>query len=294
MSLYNDIANSLSKRGLTSAISGGIDKALGGISTGNVFGDAIGRIGVGMARNAAIGLVNKYIPPSMQRLVNAGTGAVGDIMNGDFGSAGLRLLDSGYLGKLIPGMDGVGSQARYWGTPTPLFGGISPAEAKRIYDEMRSVEYCKKNLFLIEVDSNLVKNISGRFNLFATEVEYSPYTITGEKKKIGAAHADIVNSSDPVELRITTLDDKTGFIKNWFAAHCLAAAGQDGTVGVPYDYVVDITIVHGFVTKDSSYGGYVDIGKYRAANMDLSLSRREDGLEEIQLSFVQADTFMKV
>jgi hypothetical protein len=294
MSLFNQIAESLSNRSLANAVGDGVNAGLGGVTQafgGSQFGSAVGNIGVSMARNAAVGLVNKYIPPSAQRLANAGTGAVGDILRGDFDRAGLRLLDSGLLREFLPGMDGVAAQARFFGTPTPLMGGISPAEAKGIYEEMRGQKLCRKNLWLIEVDSPLLGDFSGRFNLFATELEYSPHTITGEKRKIGAAHADIVNSSDPVELRMTTMDDEDGFVKTWFAAHCQAAANRNGTVGVPAQYAIRIKVVHGFIRPGR---GYEDLGYFRPANIDISLSRREDGLQELALSFVQLDTFVQV
>lgn len=297
MSLYDSIAKSLSTKSLTSAIGAGTDSAFSGLggALGNTpFGNAVANAGTSMARNAAVGMVNKYVPASMQRMVANGTGALGDIMNGDFGNAGLRVLDSGLLDKFLPGMAGVGSQARFWGTPTPLFGGISPAEARTIYQEQRNNEFCRKNLWLIEVSSPLLGDISSRFNLFATDLEYAPLTISGEKRKIGAAHIDLVNSADPVELRITTMDDTSGSIKTWFKQHCEACSPGDGTVGLPSQYAIKIKIVHGFITQDSNRGGYEDIGLFRPANLDVSLSRKEDGLEELGLSFVQLDTFMAV
>jgi hypothetical protein len=228
----------------------------------------------------------------MTNIVNTASGAVGDIMSGNFGNAGLRLLNSGLLRGMLPGMDGVAAQARYFGTPTPLFGGISPAEAQQIYFEMRNNTFCRKNLWLIEVSSELWGDVSGRFNMFATELEYGQFTISGEKRKVGGASVDIVNASEPVELRLTTLDDQSGFIKNWFATHCIAAVAQDGTVGLPSQYAIRFKIVHGFITQGSNRGGYEDIGNYRAGNVEFSLSRRDDALQEIQLSFVQLDTFI--
>lgn len=301
MSLYDSISNALSSKSLSNSIRDGVSSSLGGLGDsvnnalgGSTFGKAISNMGTSMAQNAATGLANKYIPAGAQRMLRTGTGALGDIMNGDFNSAGLRLLDSGMLSEFLPGIAGVAAQARYFGTPTPLFGGISPAEAQKIYQEMRSVTHCRKNLFLLEVSSALLGDISSRFNLFAIDLDYSPLTISGEKRKIGAAHVDSVNSSDPVELKITTMDDTDGFIKTWFREHCAATAAHDGTVGLPIDYAIDIKIVHGFITQDSNFGGYEDIGKYRCANLDVSMSRREDGLQELTLSMVQMDTFMQI
>lgn len=295
MSLYDSISKTLSTKGLSTAIGEGTDSALSGLkgTLGNSpLGNAVVNIGTSMARNAAVNAINKFVPASMQRIISSGTGALGDVMNGNFSNAGLRVLDSGILSDLIPGMDGIGSQMRFWGTPTPLFGGITPEEARSIYKEQISNEYCRKNLFLIEVSSFLGGDISSVFNMLATDIEYSSPTISGEKRKIGAAHVDLVNSSDPTELRITTFDDINGTIKSWFKAHAEACAFGNGTVGLPIDYAIKIKVVHGFVTQGSNYGGYEDIGLYRPAGMDVSLSRKESALQELQLSFMQLDTFM--
>jgi hypothetical protein len=301
MSLFKDIADSLSSQGLNNAISGGSDSLTSGLGSGiktvfggGQFGDAMASMGTGMARNAALSVYNKYVPISMQRAANTAGGAIGDILNGDFGGAGLRVLDSGLLRDFLPaGMDSIASQARYWGTPTPLFGGLTPEEARQIYNESQGVNFCRKNLWLIEVKSNLWGDISGRFNLFAIELDYAPFTTSGEKRKIGGAHADIVNSSDPVELQITTMDDENGFIKNWFVAHSKAAASKDGTIGLPDQYAISIRIVHGFIGNNAgNMGGYEDIGKFRPANIQINMSRRENALQELQLSFVQLDTFI--
>lgn len=299
MSLYNNVAKSLSSKGLMGSIQSGIGSSTGGVAAnaasmmgGGKLATTVANIGGGMASGAAMNLVNKYIPIQMQRGLNVGAGMLGDAMNGNFEGAGLRLLDSGLLNGLFPGMSGVASQTMYWGAPTPLFGGISPTEARRIYEELRGQRLAKKNLWLIEVDSALDGDKSQQFNMFATDIEYAPLTITGEKHRVGSASVDAVRTSEPIELRLTTMDDQSGFVKRWFEAHCAKAAAQDGTVGLPSEFAVRIKIVHAFITKGSNKGGYENIGLFRPANMELSLSRREDGLQEVQLTFTQMDTFM--
>jgi len=277
--------------GISSSVGGPVSQAANAMGGGKLA-SAVASIGGNMATNAAMNLVNKHIPIQAQRALNVGAGAVGDIMNGNLEGAGLRLLDSGLLSGLLPGMGGVVSQARYWGSPTPLFGGISPTEAKKIYGEMRGNLFSKKNLWLIEI-SSAMGNASQQFNLFATELDYAPFTISGEKRKVGSASVDSVQSGEPVDLRLTTMDDQSGFVKRWFEAHCAKAAAADGTVGVPGGYAVTIKVVHAFITRGSNSGGYENIGLFRPANMELSLSRREDGLQEVQMVFSQLDTFMK-
>lgn len=300
MSLYNNVAESLSASGLLGSIKSGISSAVGGVSSsvssalgGGKLATAVTKYGANMANTAAQNMINKHISPQMAKMINTGGGMLGDVLSGDFEGAAVRLLDSGLLSKYFPGLGGIASQAAYWGTPTPLMGGISPSEAKRIHDESRATEFARKNLFLIEIDSPLQGDVSSRFNLFVTDVEYTPMILSGDKRKIGAAHTDAVNSSDPIELRITTLDDKSGFIKRWFMAHAGAAVARDGTVGTPASYAVGVKIVHAFITSESNQGGYEDVGLFRPANIDISLSRREDGLQEVQMTFTQLDTFMR-
>lgn len=304
MSLYNNVAKSLSSEGLLGSISSGLNSSLGGVADaaskalgGGKLAQAVTGMGKSAAANAAMGLVNKYVPIQAQRALNVGAGAVGDLMRGDLDSAGLRVLNSGLLNNLFPGMSGIASQTMYWGTPVPLFGGITPKEARRIYDALRGQKLAKKNLWLIEVSSPLQGDKSQPFNLFATEVEYAPFTISGEKRRVGGAVVDAVQGNEPVELRLTTMDDQVGTLKRWFENHAAKVAAEDGTVGVPAEYAIKITVVHSFVGLQSGANEYKDnyrsVGLFRPANLELSLSRREDGLQEVQMTFSQLDTFMR-
>ena len=304
MSLYNNIAESLSSSGLLGSIRSGLNAALGGVTdsaTQALGGGKLAQTVVGMGKSAAVNAgmnaVNKHIPIQAQRAINVGAGAVGDLMNGDWNSAGLRVLDSGLLNELLPGFGGgVASQVAYWGAATPLLGGISAREAKRIYDQVRGERLAKKNLWLLEVTSALNNgsmNMPDRFNLFATEVEYSPFIIAGDKRRVGGAVVDAVQGAEPIELRMTTLDDQAGSLKMWFEHHAAAVAAKDGTVGVPANYAIRIKLVHSFITPESNRGGYQSSGLFRPVNLDASLSRREDGLQEVQMTFSQLDTFMR-
>ncbi len=193
------------------------------------------------------------------------------------------------LDKLRPGMGNALSQERFWNSNNPLFGGITPKQAKQIYDAAQADPRARKNLWLLQVHSELA-GYEDRFNLFATEVEYSPYNVSGEKRHVGMATVDAVTGNEPVEMRITTLDDMDGNLKRWFAAHSRAVSAKDGTVGVPADYAVMIHVIHGRVVRDTD--GYWTGGLFRPTGIDLSLSRREDGLQELQMTFTQLDSFL--
>jgi hypothetical protein len=100
--------------------------------------------------------------------------------------------------------------------------------------------------------------MSQRFNLFATEVEYEPIIIAGEKRR-SAVPSSTPCGAGAVELRLTTIDDQQGTLKRWFAAHHGAAAPRDGTVGVP-DSTPSHQGIHAFITRGSNRGGNEDIG----------------------------------
>lgn len=320
MSLYNNVEASLitknvasggllgvlnsisSNGGALNAMTKGLDSVLGSAAksvTGALGGGAlinkVAGIGTGAIKAEVNNLVNQKLSTKTQRLINVGTGTISDLMQGDWNGAGVRLLDSGIIDEMLPGSAAaLLSQARLWGTPAPLFGGITATQAKQMYDDMQGISLARKNLWLVEVTSNVWFGLLdvANFNMFVTDLEYSPFIISGNKIGVGSSKVDLVEGSDAVELRMTTLDDKVGTLKRWFANCCDAVASQDGTVGVPDDYAVKIKVLHSFISDDSNQGGYQDIGLFRPVNLDLSLSRRENGLEELQMTFSQLDTFM--
>lgn len=249
----------------------------------NIQNSLASTLGSSIAGNIGL-VVDKYIPPQLERAINTGTAVLSDIENGNFIGAASRAAN--YLG-INTGESA--SNLAYFNTPTPMFGGVTPLEALEIYHKQRGNIWCRKNLWILEVKSHLTGDNSETFNMFAYNLEFAPVTISGEKKQIGAAHVDLVNSADPTELTMTTLDNEAGFIKAWFEKHGSACANADGTVGLPADYAIEITVIHGVITQGK---GYKNKGLYRVSNMALSLSRSEQALSELSLSFVQLDTFM--
>lgn len=215
----------------------------------------------------------------------------GDILRGDALSLSRHVLNTGIANTLLGGLLNPVKQALYWSSPTPMFAGLSPSEAKRIHRQSASTRYGNKNWFLLQVSSQIGGDVSEAFNLMASDIEYAPSTITGDIKKIGSASIDSVQSGEPVDLTLTTMDDARGSIKTWFNSHVQAAVHTDGTLGLPAQYAIRIRIAHHVIQDDS--GAYADVGLFRPVNMPLSLSRKEDGLQEIGLQFRQLDTFMR-
>ncbi|MFM0060051.1 hypothetical protein PQR64_30910 [Paraburkholderia phytofirmans] len=247
--------------------------------------------------------LKKLIPPKIGSAITTGTNALGQIASGNFLGAAATLANA-FSGKFPLGSE-VATQLYFQNTPTPLFGGISPSEAKQIYNAFAALQIAKKNLFLVEISdadpaSSLFTSGAGAlytpgsraFNLFVTDIEYAPATISGDKRRIGSASMDSVGGFEPVEMRIAAIDDIIGTIKTWMQYKCSLVTNADGTVGLPIDYLVRIRVLHSFITDDSNTGGYEDTYLMRPVSVSSSLSRRDDAVQEVQLTFTQFDTFI--
>ena len=219
--------------------------------------------------------------PQVGKILNQAPAILNDLENGNFTSLGQRLLSGG----------GFNSGDNFFNTRSSAFAGLSPAEAFQVYKKQRGIRWCFKNLWFIEVSSEL-KGENELINMLCSSLDYSPFTVTGEKKQIGSAHVDLVNSSDPVELTMTCYDNKTGDFKRWCEDHAVACASSDGTVGVPANYAIRIKITHAFVNRTTNQGSYESVGLFRFGNITHNLTRAEQSLSEITASFVQLDTFM--
>lgn len=296
MSLYNNVSNNLKSMGggnflsgvnasITGGIAGGAGK-LAELAGGGKLANNIANRASTMAGSAATNALNSYIPPAMKRAINAGTDSAVMALNGDWEGAVTNILDSGIADKVLGKLAG----SNHMNKKSQVWGGITPAEAKRIHAEAIDTKRAKKNLFLLKVSSELQGDFSQEFNLFCTDIEHTPLILAGDRVQIGAAAIDLPNANEVDEMRITTLDDRNGTIKKWMAKQGAAVAARDGTMGIPAQYAITITIQHAFI-GDSK--GFETKGLYRAVTYESSLSRREDGLEEITLSFTQLDTFMR-
>lgn len=131
-------------------------------------------------------------------------------------------------------------------------------------------------------------NVPYVFNMFATDVSYSS-AISGETIRIGGTTSDKVSGREPVEISITTLDDEAGTIKRWFAGKQLQAVHPNGTVGLPFQYCIRLTIYHSTPSDNiKAFGVHLMM---RAGTMQSDLSRSENDCEQVKLTFVQADQF---
>ena len=125
-------------------------------------------------------------------------------------------------------------------------------------------------------------------HLFATEVSYASVTLTGDKVALGGGTMDLLHGREAVELTITTMDDEVGTLKRWFRGKQLQAAHRDGTVGLPDDYCVRITIQHGHAK--ASTDAYAARWRMRPVSISHSLSRSDADVERLQMTFTQYDS----
>lgn len=250
----------------------------------------------------AVAQVAKGVSPSVLNKLSAGGSAVGQLLSGNILGAAATVA-SAFSGSFPLGAE-VATQLAYMNTPTPLFGGLTPAAAQQIYNECAGIPVARKNLFLVEISefsggggiwlngpSYLSTSDSRAFNIFVTEIDYSPWTISGEKRRIGSASMDSVGGFEPVEMRLTTIDDSIGSVKQWMNYRCGLVVNKDGTVGIPYNYLVKIRVLHSFLSDDTNPGGYENTYLMRPVGLTSPLSRRDNAIEEVTLAFTQFDTF---
>lgn len=267
-----------------------IGKLAGTAAGGGRLASAVSQAGASMGSQAVSRAMNSHIPPSMRNAINSGADSLSQIANGDIEGGLLTALESGFADDALGNLLGAqSSQRRYWGGANMLYGGITPSEAKRIFQEAVDAKRAKKNLFLLTVQSALAGDFSHEFNLFCTDIDRGSSEVSGGKVRTGSAQLDTLTQAEPVVMRITTMDDRAGTLKRWFEAHIAAVAAQDGSFGVPADYSIVFTVQHAFV---GDVGGFTGRTLCRAQSYEVSLSRREDALEELQMTFTQLDTFM--
>lgn len=299
MSLYDQLAQSLGSRGALGMLQDAIGSragALGGQLSSALGGGQVAQtLGAGVSNrleSAASHLVNKHVPPEMAQAIGLGSGVASDLMRGDWDAAGMRLINAGLLDKALGNISGLAAQTRHRGCRTPVVGGLSVQQAQQVLDAAHGKQYARQNLFLVEVSSALAGDFSQTFNVFCHGLEYAPVTLSGDKIVIGSAAIDNLKTSDPVELNIRCHDDTQGTVRRWFQRHAEVAAPSDGTVGLPGKYAIRFKVLQAFINRDTNQGGYEDKGLFRPANLQIALSRDDDALAELQMTFTQLDTFM--
>lgn len=301
MSLYNNVSDTLTNKGLIASVQAGIQGGIAGAGKAAAAALGGGRIATAVASAAtsaatqrATQLFNKHVPDALRKKIDTGARVLGSAMTGDWESAGMASLEGGVFDGLLGGLSADANQAAIMRQRTPMLGGGSMNNAREIMERVLTAGHVHKNLFLLEVSSFSEGDASSLFNLFAVDVDYDPFNIAGDKQRVGGATVDRVNGQEAVEMRFTTFDNQAGELKQFWARHHAAAVARDGTVGVPADYAIRIKLMHGIVEGGAPQASaYADEGLFRVQSMSVSNSRREPGLQELQMTFSQLDSFMK-
>lgn len=216
------------------------------------------------------------------------------VISGDLDRIGNSILDN-VLGAdyamrgLFPLGDSKGRSS--------LVGGITLEDARAIFEQTRNIEYARKNLFHLQIEDLIPgKETPSNINMFATDVGYAPWTITGDAVRIGTGYMDTVQAAERVEMRVTTMDDAAGTLKRWFEERSQLIGHADGTVGLPIDYLMRITVTHAVIGEEAIGAQFAkkDVFIMRAGNIEYDKSRRAQEMEELQMNFVQFDTFSDV
>lgn len=134
--------------------------------------------------------------------------------------------------------------------------------------------------------------VTANFNMLATNVSYTPFSIESEQYNVGSAIIDGARSSQKAEISITTMDDEQGTIKKFFKQKASEIIHKDGTVGVLSDGLVQIRVLHAFVSDNTNQGGFEETIICRPVSIDYDLDRRTDEMQEFTMRFEQTDTFI--
>ncbi len=243
---------------------------------GSVFGNIVGPSGL--------------VIPSGQSLI-------GSMPSNPLAAAGAPIVNA--LAAGVPQALSGGSLDLTANTATRLRGGLSARRAREIYDQMRQMHRARSNIWTLEVSdyataagATAYENPESLFNFFAIEVSYSLLNVEGDRIRVGAAEFDTPNASVHTDFRVTTYDDEMGTLQRWFAAKSAQAVRNDGTVGLPIDYLIRFKVIHQFIDIGRPVPPQVKVDTLlvRAGSMEIDLNRAEQDFQRVTMVFTQADT----
>lgn len=219
----------------------------------------------------------KHLPLARSLLTRGVSGLSDALLNQAFERLGIN-------GTLLPGqaVDG----------PSDLIGGLTLAKVRELHERHSAEEWSKKNLWILRV-RNLQGGASLDINMFAVDVSYSAYAVQGDAVMVGSGAFDNVTNSERIEMRVTTMDNAYGEVKRWFKERHDKMCHADGTFGLPVEYLFRVDVLQAYCDEsvENAQNGLMDTFIMRPGTMDIDLSRREDAMQEIQMTFVQWDTF---
>lgn len=260
--------------------------------------------------------------------LNAASTGLGKVLNNDYVKTGLGLFNQAT--SLMDNVKGLIGSAKsfladpYQVVPNPLLGGYSRKETQKQAQLAFKTAYAKNNLFVVRLfdknypytktitlnsEAGLPDSARHLWDLLAIGVSFNPIAITGDAVKLGMLQGDSLQQSERVEVRMTLLDTAQGEIKRYLSAKKKQMISRDGTANPPKDYVLEMLIIHLDQTIGRTKIGGKYIGIYdelelleksytkhryqvRVSSLDIDLNKREDSLQELQVTFTEVDSFM--
>lgn len=231
---------------------------------------------------------------------------VSSLASGNIGGAPSIGLDSGYFDGIGVGSGPFsnGANVASW-----ISAGKSLQDLQKETSDFLQTHYARKNIWYIEIEDEnpppFTLGYAGLINQFAVDLNYTPWTFQGGGLQVGSLHVDELTSSDRTDIRLTTFDDARGYLQKWFYGKCGQVSNGDGTFGLPRDYLLRLRVRKMAVTregwvhsstkgikggKDSSWD---DAFLVRPTSIEIDLSRRDQALQELQMTFTQWDTNMQ-
>ncbi len=266
---------------------------------GSILNGVAGQISTNLGANLGNGLSGRLA----QTALNAGTNlAVSEITRRvtnplmDFAQqADNRLKSVARKGLQVFGLNGFDDE-NISRNALHYSGNLSILQAWENYKLSNVDSLSRKNFYLLEVNdrSGNAPTSNGKrhsqFNLWCTNLSFTSFDIQGEAIQVGAIELDKPTANAKTVMNLTMFDDEFGTIKRWAQNKASMIAASDGTFMPPAYYVFEVRVVFGTNIAHSSY--YEQIYTMRVQTMPHELSRTEQGLEELQLTFSQVDTFM--
>lgn len=284
MAIYKPVSN-LTRRAAAvgGSVLGGLSSALGA-KIGSAFGgSALGRAAGGLVQkglNTAASEASRRLGNKAANWAQRADDKISRIARKKLKTFGLNAFENEVLSR----------------EAVHFTGGLSVRQIWENYKKTDVDSLSRKNFYLLEVNdrTNAAPVSDGsrhsQFNLLATSLSFTAFDIQGEGVPVGAVELDKPSASPRTVMNLTMLDDQWGTVKRWAEQKALMIASSDGTFLPPSYYVFDVRVVFGTNIPDEAF--YEQIYTMRVQSMPHELSRTEQGLEEIQLTFCQADTFM--
>ena len=179
-------------------------------------------------------------------------------------------------------------------TPLALCGGLTLTEYREMYRKAKQV-YAKKQFYKIKiVESDMpaslgLEEADDIFNYLAIDVSYSD-TVIGQQKNIATFQSDQVSGLERRQIRITFLDRHDGIVERFLKYKKESMFNKDGTVNPPSFYSFGLGIHKIDVETGKAY--LAEGMLVRVDSIEYDLSRREGGLTELPVTFIELDKFI--